>query len=147
MGVQTDVVIADPDEAQALANTDDPAAARQGFTFSGFDCVKLGTLISLLKTGGPDAGLERCLHRIDVVRASSREETVVSVVPPELVAEVVAVAGLEGAEFDALAASWEATEEFAGWSRADVRELLRQLGDLAESASLRGKCLMVWQSP
>jgi hypothetical protein len=67
-------------------------------------------------------------------------------VKPEQVAELAAVAGLDDAEFEALAESWATTEEFAGWSGADVRELLRELGDLAESASLQGKCLMLWQS-
>jgi hypothetical protein len=147
MGVQTDVVIANPDDAQAVADTDGPAAGRGGFTFNGFDRVQLCTLLSLIKAGGPDAEFERYLDRIDVVSASSGEWPVVSVVRPELVTEVAAVAGLEAPEFEALAAAWAATEEFAGWSGSDVQQLLRELGDLAESASLQRKCLLLWQTP
>src|SRR5262245_31230108 len=115
MSAQTDVVIADPDEAQAVADSDGPAADRDGFTFSGFDCVQMCILLSLLKVGEPYAEFERYLDRIDVVSASSGEWPVVSVVPTELVAEVAEVAGRDEAEFEALAAAWAATEEFAGW--------------------------------
>jgi hypothetical protein len=146
MGVQTHVVISDPDAAEAVADSACPTADRDGFTFNGFDRVQLCTLLSLLKAGEPDAEFERYLDRIDVVSASSGEWPVVSVVPLELVTELSAVARLEGAEFEALAAAWAATEEFAGWSSADVRGLLRELGDLAESALLQGKCVMLWQN-
>ena len=88
MGVQTDVVIADLDEVRAVADTDGPAADRNGFKFNGFDRVQLCTLLSLLRSGRPDADFERYLDRIDVVCASSGKWPIVSVVPPELVAEV-----------------------------------------------------------
>lgn len=146
MGLQTDIVIAHPDEAQAIADSDGPATDRPGFTFNGFDRVQLCTLLSLLKAGGPDTDFEHYLDRIEVFNASSGEWPVVSVAPNELVVELAAVAGLEESEFGALASAWAATEEFAGWSAADVRDLLREIGDLAESASLQGKCVMLWQS-
>lgn len=122
MGVRTDVVIADVDEAKAVADTDDPATNRNGFTFNGFDHVQLCTLLSLLTSGGPDADFETYLDRINVVSASSGEWPAVSVVIPELVAEVAAVAALEGSQFEALVAAWASTEEFAGWSGADVQD-------------------------
>jgi hypothetical protein len=146
VGVQTDVVIAGLDEAQAVARSDCPAADRAGFTFNGFDRVQLCTLLSLLRAGRPDVEFENYLDRIEVVSAFSGESPAVSVVPPEMVALVARVAGLDGTQFEALAATWAATEEFAGWSGSDVRELLRELGDLAESALLEGKCLLIWQS-
>lgn len=146
MGVQTDVVIADVDEAQAIADTATPTAEWKGFTFNGFDHVQLCTLLSLLKAGRPNAEFQRYLSAVEPVAVGGEEGPVVVAVRPEQVAELAAVAGLEGAEFESLAASWAATEEFAGWSGSDVRELLRELGDLAESASLQGKCLMLWQS-
>jgi hypothetical protein len=67
-------------------------------------------------------------------------------VRPEQVAELAAVAGLDDDEFEALAEAWAATEEFAGWSAAEVRDLLREMGDLAESALLQDKWVMLWQS-
>jgi hypothetical protein len=146
VGMRTDVVVADSDEAQAVADTDGPAADRDGFTFNGFDHVQLCTLLSLLKAGEPGAEFERYLDRIQVVNASSGEWPVVSVVLPQLVAEVATVTGLDEDEFEALAARWAATEEFVGWSGSDVRDLLRDLGDLAETASLQDKCLIIWRS-
>jgi hypothetical protein len=106
----------------------------------------LCTLLSLLKTGSPDAQFERYLSLVEPVSEPAEEGPVVVAVKPEQVDELAIVAGLEGAKFEALAALWAATEEFAGWSGSDVRELLRKLSDLAESASLQGKCLMLWQS-
>lgn len=146
MGVQTDVVIADLDEAQAIADTASPTAQWEGFTFNGFDHVHLCTLLSLLKTGSPDAAFDHYLHVTEPVSAPADEGPVVVAVKPEQVAELAVVAGLEDDRFQALAASWAATEEFAGWSASDVQELLRELGDLAESASLQSKCIMLWQS-
>lgn len=146
MGVQTDVVIANLNEAQVIADTATPTGKWEGFTFNGFDHVHLCTLLSLLKTGSPDAEFEHYLNVIEPVSAPADAGPVVVAVKPEQVAELTVVAGLEDDEFEALAVSWSATEEFAGWSASDVRELLRELGDLAESASLQGKCLMLWQS-
>lgn len=146
MGVQTEVVVASPEEAQVVADTDSPAASWDGFTFNGFDRVQLCTLLSLLKGGGPYAEFERYLDRIEVVNASFGEWPVVSVVPPELIADLATVAALDESEFESLAISWAATEEFVGWSATDVRGLLRELCDMADSASLQGKCIMLWQS-
>jgi hypothetical protein len=146
MGVQTDVVIADLDDAQTIAATATPTADREGFTFNGFDHVQVCTLLSLLKAGRPDAEFGRYLGVVEPVAVGGEEGPVVVGIKPEQVAELAAVAGLDEAEFGTLAASWAATEEFAGWSGSDVRELLRDLGDLAESASHQGKCLMLWQS-
>jgi hypothetical protein len=146
MGVQTDVVIADLDEAQAVADAATPAAQWEGFTFNGFHHVQLCTLLSLLKAGNPSTEFERYLSRVKAVSDPAEECPVVFAVRPEQVAELAAVAGLEGHEFESLATSWASTAEFAGWDGSDVRELLRELGDLAESAVLQGKCLMIWQS-
>jgi hypothetical protein len=146
MGVQTDVVIAGPDDAPAIAATATPTAKWDGFTFNGFDHVQVCTLLSLLRAGHPDAEFERYLGVVEPVATGGEEGPVVVGVRPEQVAELAAVAGLDEAEFEALAASWAATEEFAGWSVTDVRDLLRELGDLAESASLQGKWVMLWQS-
>ncbi len=146
MGVQTDVLIADLKDAQAVANASTPTTKWEGFTFNGFDHVQLCTLLSLLKAGSPDAEFEHYLGIVEPVSARTEEGPVVVAVLPEQVAELSVVAGLDEPTFETLASSWAATEEFSGWSGADVRDLLRELGDLAESASLQGKCLLLWQS-
>ncbi len=147
MGFQTDIVVANCDEAQEIADADSPAADRDGFTFNGFDRVQLCTLLSLAKCGNWETHFDRYLDGIDVVSASEDEWPTVSVVKAEQVAELASVASLDDDEFNRLASSWAATEEFAGWSSEDIPDLLRTLTDLADSASLQRKCLMIWQSP
>jgi hypothetical protein len=146
MGVQTDIVIASLNEAQAIADTATPTVDWTGFTFNGFHHVQLCTLLSLLATGGPHTDFERYLGVIEVASGPTEEGPIVFAVKPEQVAELAAVAELEDNEFEALATLWGSTDEFAHWSASDVRELLRELGDLAESALLQAKCLMIWQS-
>ena len=147
MGFQTDVVIADINDAQAIADSDSPASERSGFTFNGFDRVQLCTLLSLLKSGDSESHFDRYLDSIEIVRSSIDEWPVVSVVKPVEAADLALAASLEDQQFDRLAVSWSETEEFNGWADSDVRILLRELTDLADSAALQKKCLMIWQSP
>jgi hypothetical protein len=146
MGFQTDVLIADVDEAQAVADSDSPTTVRDGFTFTGFDRVQLCSLLSLLRSDSAEAYFDRYLDSIDVVRSSTDDWPVVSVIKPEQVEELAAVASLGAPEFERLAASWGATEEFEGWAGSDIRDLLRELADLADTARLQHKCVMIWQS-
>jgi hypothetical protein len=146
MGVQTDVVMGDLRDAQGIADSATPTTHWPGFTFHGFHNVKLCSLLSLLKTGRADADFERYLDLVDVVSAPTEDGPLVFAVRPAQTAELAVVAAFEEAEFESLTASWAATEEFAGWTRDDVRELLRALTDLAETASLEGKSLFLWQS-
>lgn len=147
MGFHTDILIADPHEAQEVADSESPTAERDGFTFIGFDRVQLCTLLSLLKSGTWDSCFEYYLEAIDVVRSSTNDWPVVSVLKPKEVAELAAAASLESSEFQRVATSWAATEEFEGWAGSDVRDLLQGLVDLADSAALQKKCIMIWQSP
>ena len=146
MGVQTDVVIANQSDAQDIANSDSPATAWDGFTFNGFHNVQLCTLLSLLKACSPSTEFDHYLNVVEYITPRDQESPVVSAVRPKEVAELAVVASLGEGEFESLAQSWGATEEFDGWTSEDVRELLRELGDLAESASLERKCLFLWQS-
>lgn len=142
MGLWTNVVAADPAEAKAVAESDDPTAEWEGFTIKGFDHVKLCTLFSLLRTGSPSQDFDRQLDSIRIESVPEEGPVLCSVVPEQL-AELAGVAQFEDTEFDELVAAWGGTEEFEGWSESDVAELLRDLGDLAESASLQGKSLVL----
>ncbi len=148
MGVQTDVVIADLNEAQAIAETATPTAGWEGFSFNGFDHVQLCSLLSLLCAGNADAEFERNLGVVEPASAPAEEGPLVVAVMPDQVAELAAVARMETDEFESLASSWAAIEEFDGWSASDARELLRELGDLADSASLHSRgtavCPALW---
>lgn len=146
MGVQTDVVIADPDDGAAIAAAVTPTTKWEGFTFNGFDHVQVCTLLSLLKVGSPGVQFEHYLSLIQPVAVGGDEGPVVIGIKPAQVAELATVAQLDDAAFQAVAASWAATDEFDGWLPADSQELLRALGDLAESALRQGKWVMLWQS-
>lgn len=145
MSVQTDVVVANLEEAQAIANSDGPAAIWNGFTFNGFDRVQICSLLSILKTGDPLADFDTYLDRIPIVGASDGDWPVVSILVHEILAELSQVAAMEELEFETLALAWAKTGEFEGWAQSDVRHLLRDFVDLADSAVLEDKCLMLWQ--
>jgi hypothetical protein len=104
MGIQTDIVIADLEDAQAVADATDPTSKWEGFTFNGFDHVHLCTLLSLLKAGSPNAEFERYLEIIEPVSTRTDVGPVVVAVRPEQVAELTAVASLDGAAFESLPA-------------------------------------------
>lgn len=144
MGFQTNVLIADLDEAQAVADNDSPTADRDGFTFTGFDRVQVCTLLSLLESGSSDGEFDRYLDAIDIVRSSTDDWPVVSVIRPQQVAQLATIATLDDDEFEKVADSWGSTEEFDGWSSSDIRDLLRQLADLADTARLERKCLLIF---
>ena len=112
----------------------------------GIDNVKLATLLSLRRSGSPDAEYDTCL---DAVRemTGSEEGPWVFAVASEHLRSLAEIAALEDDEFDALTNAWGATEEFEGWERAEVSAVLREIGDLAETANLHRKVLMLWVSP
>lgn len=147
MSVHTEVVIAHADEAQSIADSDEPSSDRQGFVFNGFDSVQLCTLLSIIKAGDPGTAYEGFYNQIEFVSNSNDDFPVVSSIPVHLVNELKSVAALEDDAFMALTTSWSETGEFDGWKQEDVQDLLRELGDLAETASLDNKCLMIWQNP
>jgi signal transduction histidine kinase len=147
MGWQTDVVCARREEARAVAAEDQSATDRPGFTCRGFDHIKLGVLLSLIREDEPEAAVERDLERMEVVHAVDEDGPAVWVVPSEFVAELAGMAGLTDSERNSLAAVWGATEEMEEWSEADVRELLQDLADLAETATLTARCVMIRLAP
>jgi hypothetical protein len=148
VGVKSNLVIADPGDFEEVASSDDPASHWHGFTFNGLDRVKLCALLSLLKSGSPDGEFEEYLDWVsaDGRRSESDERPCVSTVRPDEVAELAVTAAMEDAELDQLAMEWGATEEFAGWSEWEIGELLRRIGDLAETAMLQEKCLILRHS-
>lgn len=68
----------------------------------------------------------------------------VMVLPTRMVESLASVASLEREEFDALVEKWVATEEFDGWEKDEVDQLLREVGDLAETANLVDSTMMLW---
>jgi hypothetical protein len=146
VGVKSDLVIADLGDAQAVAESDSPAEEWEGFSFNGLDNIKLCTLLSLLRTGSPSQDFGRYLDLVETVTPPTDEGPEISAVHADQVGELAAAAGMENERFDRLASAWGSTEEFEGWSESETTELLRAVADLAVSASLEGKCLLLWRS-
>jgi predicted metal-binding protein len=147
MSIETHIVVASSKDAQTLADSDSPTLDREGFTFTGFDRVQVCTLLSLLATDNHESAFERYLDAVNVIRCSCSEWPVVSVLNTSMVAELAKIASMDESEFDYLADAWAETEEFEGWSPTDLHDLLHDLGDLADSAAIQKKCIMIWQSP
>lgn len=151
MAFRTAILIANVDEALAVADSDAPTTNWAGFTCTGFDDdtvpIQLCTLLSLLRSGSAEAYFERYLHSIEIVESSKKDWPLVSILKPKQVRRIASVASLDDAEIEQLAASWGATDEFDGWIGSDVRDLLRQLADVANTARSQHKCIMIWRSP
>ena len=146
MGVQCELIIADPSEAPSVVASDGPAQEWDGFTFNGLHSVQLCTLLSLLDSGDPLQQFDRYLDAIPVVADEDDGARVVSAVHPPEVGRLATVAQMEDDEFNRLASTWGKTNEFDGWTADEVTELLRLIGDLAETAALGNKSLLLWIS-
>ncbi len=146
MGVQCDLIIADLSEAQSVVASDGPAQDWDGFTFNGLHSVQLCTLLSLLDCGDPLQHFDRYLDSISVVADEADGARVVCAIQPSEVSQLATIAPMEDDEFKQLAAAWSRTNEFDGWTADDVNELLRLIGDLAETAAIENKSLLLWTS-
>jgi hypothetical protein len=144
MASRANLVIVDPSELLNMACSADSAGRWPGHTFDGLNAIKLCALLSLLKGGSPDATGEN--HTAVSVRRRQRsddEHPGVSTVPPEDIAELAMTAAMEETELDRLAMDCGAAEAFSDWSEWEVSDLLRRIGDLAETAMLHEKCLVL----
>jgi hypothetical protein len=85
-------------------------------------------------------------ERLDDVRVIIDEDKDrwLDILPLEMVRVLGTIAALNDTDFDQLAQSWRDTDEFAGWEEAEVIDLLRQIGDLAETSQLENKTLFLW---
>ena len=144
MGSHSNLLIADQDELENLACSDDPARRWPGFAFSGLDVVKICALLSLLKGGSPDGEPLATAGDVEGHGHEGKAPPHASTLGPDDVAELAVTAGMEDSELDELAMDWGSTHSFLGWSEWEVGELLRRIGDLAETAMLQEKCLVLW---
>jgi hypothetical protein len=143
MGFSAELVIADRDEAQAVVDSDQPSRDWDGFLCNGFDSVKLCTLLSILKTGSPHQAFGEFQNDVRDVTWVGGEGRWIEAVSSDAVALLATVAQCDDDQFEILVAQWAQTEEFDGWKREDVKSLLRNVGDLAETALLQDKGLLL----
>ncbi len=94
MAFQTELLVADLNEAQDVADSGTPLRKRVGFSFTGFDRVQLCTLLSLIKSENSETCFDHYLDAVGVVRSSMGDWPVVTVVKQAEVDELSAVASL-----------------------------------------------------
>src|SRR5262245_35548662 len=135
MGVQSELVIADSSEVDAVAASDAPSSSWNGFAFRGLDHIQLITLWALIETGSPDDDFDARLDAVPIA-SDSDDGPHVAVLPEKMVPVLSQVSALDEDGFQSLLGKWHSTDEFEGWNEADVSDLLREVGDLADTARL-----------
>lgn len=145
MGVLNQLLIADPSDGANVIASEDPAQHWDGFTCRGLDRITLATLWALIESGTPDARFDERLGQIRTI-VGGNEGPWVDVVPIEMLDFLARIAAMEDDEQEKLALNWSETEELARWEFSEVLDALRSTGDLAETAQLENKTLLIWTS-
>jgi hypothetical protein len=145
MGVLSHLLVADASEADAVAASNEPSQTWDGFFCHGLDRIKLVTLWALLEAGSADDKLE---HRLDTIRTIPEGDhgPWVDIVPPNMLGSLASIVAMEEDEQESLAERWGHTVELERWEASEVLDLLRSIGDTAESALLVNKTLLIWTS-
>ncbi len=143
MSAIAQLVVAKPSDAKALLDSEAPLESWDGFAYTGLDRVRLITLWALAESASSDDQFDERLDAVRLIKHKDLDRWV-DILPPEMVATLRTITTLDDSEFDRLARSWRDTEEFEGWKADEVFDLLRQVGDLAETAKSENKSLFLW---
>ena|SRR6266568_6807169 len=109
------------------------------------DNVKLSTLLSLMSSQSPSTDYEKWLDAVPAVGEQDVGPWVFALAD-SAVAHLAKIASKEREDVEELARSWGATQEFEGWEPDEVSDLLRNVGDLAETATMEKKAMFLWVS-
>lgn len=147
MGVLSDIIIADRNEASAI-NAAGGTHLKQWpcLESKGIDTVKLGTLYQIVHDRSlDDMNFFAKFMQDAVLDQPSDDGPWVFLIPPELMS---AVAEFDEARTEAVATKWAATDEFKldRWQFEDVEEYLQSLVSHARKARDAGKSLLLWTS-
>jgi hypothetical protein len=145
MGVLNHLLVAYPSEAEAIAASDEPSQTWDGFFCRGLDRIKLATLWALVETGSADDRLEQRLDQIRTIPEGDHGPWV-DIVPTKMLASLASIAAMEEEGRASIAERWGQTDELEGWDAFEILDLLRTIGDTAETAQLEGKTLLIWTS-
>lgn len=135
----TDVLIADPGEADAIAADLDPLSTRDGVALKGVDPVKLARLEALATGRSLESVMARSLG--SPLGTPGDDGPWVFAFPASLTA---ALAALDAEGLRALGARWAETEEFRldRWPEPAVQDALRRLAAVARRAAEAGRPLL-----
>jgi hypothetical protein len=143
VGVTNYLLVADAGEAESVVAHDDPPREWGGFHYRGLDRIKLVALWSLIEAGSTDDRFEQRMHAVRTIPEGDQGPWV-DLAPTEMVSALASLAPMTQEEVTKLAEVLRRMEDFQGWEEAEVVELVRAVGDQAETASLEGKTLMIY---
>ena len=145
MGMLANLLIADADAADDILKSDNPDSEWEGFNFQGMDNIKFDTLLSILSSNSSKQDYDKWSKSI-LSKDNNEEGPWLFSFSDNAVKLLSTIAAKEDDEVLSLSNTWAATEEFEGWAKEDILELLRSTGDLAETAILEEKTLFLWIS-
>lgn len=141
MGVLTDLIIADPSEAEVVATTPYPLGRWPGLDAKGLTLITLESLFDILayQESQSSASEFALLHQ------ASEEGPWVCHAPDQF---VLALAALHDKDVPRVAHVWIETEEMQldASDASDVEQLLQAMRDLARQAAAAKKSILVWMS-
>jgi hypothetical protein len=141
MGVMTDLLLARPDEAEAVA-AEWPPQGRSRWAdveMKGQSPVTLGQLLAIIR----DVEWTPEIFEDKPLASGGQEGPWVTAVPADFVAEA---AGLDDDRFDQVAEAWSEIEEFEGWDVSEVRESLTLLRAFCRRARAEGSPMLMWMA-
>lgn len=143
MGVLTDFVVADREDAQRVCDAACPSEEFSGLDAKGIDPVKLGTLYAVLSNTEFDLSFVSG----DPLATGGDHGPWVMEVPPDLIQRL---AKLDTQGLTAAAAKWAKTEEFSpkydNWAAEAVHAVLAELAQLCAKAVATNKTVLMWMS-
>ena len=141
MGILTNIIAADEDEAEAIGESARPVEEWSGIERRSIDTAKIATLHCLL-TGDE---FDQAVGAYEPVYVAD-EGAVVLRIADEVMEKL---ATLEEEMLERVAEELAATEEFEmeDWDAEEVQALVMDLADLARLADSQGQVLFVWMHP
>ena len=142
MSILTDIVVANTEEASAVAEANVPSREWEGIDSKGIEHAKLAHLASILRREPYDPDF---ITQIQQLAEGSEEGPWVFALPQDFVRNIAA---LDEGRIPEVALDWSKAEEFAldGWEPKAVESFLFQLHRIAASACLTDKSLLMWMS-
>ncbi len=141
MGVLTDLLLARPEEAAAIA-AEWPSEGRSPWPhieMKGQSQVTLGQLLAIIR----DVEWTPEIFLDEQLAGGGLEGPWVSAVPADFVAEV---ADLDDDRFGQVADAWSEIEDFEGWDVSEVNESLTLLRAFCRRARAEGASMLMWIS-
>ncbi|MCC6738341.1 MAG: hypothetical protein IT452_04800 [Planctomycetia bacterium] len=147
MGGLSELVVAPAESAEEVLASDDPGRRWTSFAFKGMDNVKFALLLSMICSQSPDAEFTRWLEAVAPAGSEESGTPQVFRFSGEATRRLAEIASLGNDEVEDLAEDLQRVEDFEGWEIAEISELVRQSGDLADTAVLEETALFLWVSP